>query len=79
MTKFKLYKLKSDWSIENGTFVSSHDTKESAVAKMIEEAQKNVPQIYYWQTTKVDDKTEIYDYGSWSRFFAIREEDDKNA
>lgn len=76
MSKYRLYELKSDWSIENGTLVSSHKTEKLAKAKMVKEANKKVKKIYYWQVTDVDEKTKIYDYGLWNRFYAIREEEE---
>jgi hypothetical protein len=80
MSKYRLYELKGDWSIENGTLVSSHKTKNLAYARLIKEAKKKVKQIYYIQITTVNDKTEIYDYGLYNRFYAIREEEeDDNA
>ena len=78
MLKYRLYEVKGDWSIENGTLVSSHETKELAHARMVKEAKKKVKQIYYWRGNLVDDKTTIYDYGLYTRFYAIREEDDDN-
>ena len=78
MSKYRLYELKGDWSIENGTLVSSHKTKELAYARLIKEAKKKVKQIYYIQTTIVNDKTEIYDYGLYNRFYAIIEEECKD-
>lgn len=78
MSKYRLYELKSDWDIEKGTLVSSHKTKNLAYARLIKEAKKKVKQIYYIQTTKVNDKTEIYDYGLYNRFYAIREEEEED-
>lgn len=79
MSKYRLYELKGDWSIENGTLVSSHKTKELAHARMVKEAKQKVKKIYYWRGNLVDDKTEIYDYGLYNRFYAIREEGEDNA
>ena len=75
MSKYRLYELKNDWNIENGTLVSSHKTKELAHARMVKEAKQKVKKIYYWRENLVDDKLTIYDYGMYTRFYAIREEE----
>lgn len=76
MSKYRLYELKGDWDIENnGTLISSHKTRELAHARMVKEAKKKVKTIYYWREILMDEKTSIFDYGLYTRFFAIREEE----
>ena len=79
MLRFNLYVVRGSWDVSTGTLISTHKTKKAVMSRMVKEANKLVPKVYYYQHTQVSDKLEIIDFGSYTKFLAIEEVDDENA
>lgn len=78
MSRFNLYLVRGDWNIDKGTLISTHKTRNAVINRMIEEAKKLVPKVYYYRDNIINDKLKIVDFGSYTKFLAIEEVDDEN-
>ena len=76
MSKFNLYVVRGDWDVSKGTLISTHKTKDTAEKRMITEAKKLVPKVYYYRYNTLNNKTTIIDFGSYTKFLAIEEVED---
>ena len=73
MSKFNLYEVGGDWNVAKGVLISTHKTQEAARRRMIVEAKKRVPKVYYYRDNLIADNISIIDYGSYTKFLAIEE------
>lgn len=73
MSKFNLYVVRGDWDVSKGTLISTHKTQEAARKRMMTEAKKRVPKVYYYRDNLIADNITIIDFGSYTKFLAIEE------
>lgn len=77
MSKFNLYEVGGDWNVTKGVLISTHKTKEAVRKRMMIEAKKRVPKVYYYRDNLIADHITIIDYGSYTKFLAIEEVKDE--
>ena len=78
MSKFNLYEVRSDWNLTKGTLISTHKTQEAARRRIMTEAKKRVPKVYYYRDNLLTPNITIVDFGSYTKFLAIEEVKDDN-
>ena len=78
MSKFNLYLVRGDWDVRNGTYISTHKTRQLAMKKLMADAKKWVAKVYYTRETPVTDKVTIIDFGHYTKFYGIEEVEDEN-
>ena len=77
MSKFNLYEVGGDWNVAKGVLISTHKTQEAARRRMMTEAKKRVPKVYYYRYNLIADNITIIDFGSYTKFLSIEEVKDE--
>ena len=64
----KLYEVGCDWDIKNGKHIGDYENETKAKETWEALAKQRMP-IYYTRTLLIDEKTKLYDYGSYTKFY----------